>query len=552
MRNGIRTFAQEAHLNQEVDGLIESLNLDRDKFEHLAVMDRIRNPLNGVWTAVYDTSGFVGDSTHAFCCIADTALKDEILTSRGWAKHSESFGPGFCESATGTWYINGQDEGFEYLVATQYFHAFGERQILINPEFILLFHLYRGDDGNYFAVDECGEKTKVIDISDDLVRIRTSYLMRYIAAKQKLFIQFIDSRMNSVAYPLNGKQIYTDQERSENFSYFLSYQTSQNNDCLFTMLQSKSVVYPQSIDQCGLWPHEDEEDFPEFIIKELPDGSYERFTCNPDKLGDYFGGNPGAPHYLTPVFFKPSVLDRYRKNKLFDVQERRLSCGTMWSVEIDHVDSSRVMLFLGDLGSHVPSSERAHFKEHEMPPTEQSISEEVFASSICGVWQVEPTGPVSKFFFAYKELNQAWKNRFGWDLYRKFHPDDSSIERAIRIPTSDSVEEFETVVLNLAKLLVDYIDESRLKEFETNGGISKLDEFLKTEGVVVDMNPIRNLYALRSSSIAHSKGSKFDKLKAKTNLTGNAIEDTKALLEGLTIFMNELTGTLQNELKSSE
>lgn len=47
------------------------------------------------------------------------------------------------------------------------------------------------------------------------------------------------------------------------------------------------------------------------MIGEDEGGQLHRFNCNPNALADYFGGNPDAPHYLTPVFFRREVLQRY-------------------------------------------------------------------------------------------------------------------------------------------------------------------------------------------------------------------------------------------------
>lgn len=63
---------------------------------------------------------------------------------------------------------------------------------------------------------------------------------------------------------------------------------------------------------------------------------------------------------------------------------------------------------------------------------------------------------------------------------------------------------------------VDYIVESHLIEVEAKGGISKVDKFLKVNGLIINMGSIRDLYTLRSSSIAHSKGSNYDRHKAKS------------------------------------
>jgi len=61
---------------------------------------------------------------------------------------------------------------------------------------------------------------------------------------------------------------------------------------------------------CGVWPYEeDDTHYPEFIIGTDGDGRDMLFSCEHERLANYFGANPQAPHYLTPVYFRRSVLN---------------------------------------------------------------------------------------------------------------------------------------------------------------------------------------------------------------------------------------------------
>jgi hypothetical protein len=56
-----------------------------------------------------------------------------------------------------------------------------------------------------------------------------------------------------------------------------------------------------------------------------------RHTCDPDKLANYFGKNPEAPHYLTPVFFRAEVLEKYYADPgKYSVEDGSLRCGRLW------------------------------------------------------------------------------------------------------------------------------------------------------------------------------------------------------------------------------
>lgn len=526
--------------------IAEKIGCDWEILSQRRAISVIENPFSGPWTDVYSCDEKLPDSLHIFSCFADKRLEEEILSGQNWMKHAGEFSPGFVVSSHGTEYQGPKSDGFEYIVAEVFFHSLNVGQILVNQEFVLLFNLYRDGDGNYYDVDKSGEKHLVVELLDDRVRIRTSYLMRYASAKQLLYVQFVDSRVaSSKEYQHSDEQISYEVITGADYNYFLAYQTNSEQDFLFSMIYARSIVRPEPVEKCDIWPYDNHvETYPEFIIKELPDGTYERFTCDESKLGTYFGDNPNAPHYLTPVYFKPSVLDRYRKLENFEVTERRLTCGSEWSVEIDNINPDRVMVYLGDLGRDLPESERMHFLNYEISPTDQAISEEVIAQDFFNAWLDETEGPISSFIIAYEKLSKAWNKSFGFPLFREMHPDDRNLITRIRIPSEESQEEFETIVQCLTRLLIDYIDESELPDCGKSGSINKLSAFLESKGLNVDVTPLRAIQQLRSSGTAHAKGANYDKVKAQY-LTGDWIKDMRSLIQTLTDFMLNLAEALE-------
>ena len=525
---------------ESISAIISRLGLSEGDFRQDSVVDFIENPMSGAWSLVYDASGMPMKSTHVFSCFARGELREEILSGQDWLRHADGFCPGFCVGPDGAVYESGLEGGFEYIVTSAYFHSLEVSQLHLNLEFVLLFNLFRGEEGDYYAVDECGEKTPVVRFEKGRVRVRTKYLLSYMAAKQLLYVQFVDSRVGSaVHYPYDVERIDFQVHRGDSYNYFLSFTSNKARDFLFSMIYSRSVVDPPSVEECGIWPYEKEEKYPEFIVEELPNGDYRRFTCEESKLGNYFGGNPGAPHYLTPVYFKPGVLDKYRKSSLYKVTEYRLSCGSEWGVAIDNADPSRVMVYLGDLGRDLPESERRHFLSYEMSPTDQRISADVAARDFFCLW-VGPEGPVSKLLLARENLNGSWLQVFGTHLYRTYHADDSDIEQRIRVPKAGDNEGFETVVISLSRMLVDYIDESQFKSSEKKHSINKLQEFLEAKGIACNLKPLRILQELRSSSVAHSKGENYERVR-DAYLTGDQAKDTLFLLESLTMMLGELS-----------
>ena len=68
-------------------------------------------------------------------------------------------------------------------------------------------------------------------------------------------------------------------------------------------------------------------------------------------MSNYFGANPDAPHYLTPIFFDSAVLSKYYSNpEKYKVDDGIIRCGTLWSLYIDNQNTGYVSAYLGDLG----------------------------------------------------------------------------------------------------------------------------------------------------------------------------------------------------------
>ena len=79
-----------------------------------------------------------------------------------------------------------------------------------------------------------------------------------------------------------------------------------------SVLDGTKVVPAPPQEKAGVWPFaEHKETYHDFIIGEDADGEPVKHTCDPEQLANYFGKNPDAPHYLTPVYFRREVLKRY-------------------------------------------------------------------------------------------------------------------------------------------------------------------------------------------------------------------------------------------------
>ncbi|WP_257144823.1 hypothetical protein, partial [Bacillus cereus] len=117
------------------------------------------------------------------------------------------------------------------------------------------------------------------------------------------------------------------------------------------------------IEECGYWPFDNSKEYVNFTVGINGDGKEVEFTSNPDQLANYFGANPEAPHYLTPIYFSKEVLAKYYlKPELYEVNDGHIRCQGLWMLHIDNLNKGDyVSAYLGDLGK-LPYKEQVYWK----------------------------------------------------------------------------------------------------------------------------------------------------------------------------------------------
>jgi hypothetical protein len=258
----------------------------------------------------------------------------------------------------------------------------------------------------------------------------------------------------------------------------------------------------------------------EFVIGTEPNGKPVKYTCNPGKLADYFGKNPDAPNYLTPIFFRTEVLSKYYADpQKYSVEDGYLRCGSLWGLRLDNDNPDYVVVWLGDLGRDLSESERNYWLNFNIPPGGRKISQTNFRRAFLA----EPTNPKKPdlvFKYELERLREQFRQANGWDFFRQLHADDEHFLTGLRLLSKDNQAEFDAQLIALTKILVDSINEKEISKGLTtltkdDKGITKLEKFLTGRGLAgfePHIKFLRVLQDLRSTSAAHRKGSNYEKL----------------------------------------
>jgi hypothetical protein len=521
------------------------------------VQQRLATAEEGPWTTLWEDWHSDDASGGYYSALSDPARRDRTLSNADWDLAEGEGLPGFTQyrrdgDYEAVYLRYGTDDGVEPLVIIRQWHGVLPDEYLISEGFVLLMKLWRDpDNGQYYSVSEDGTRDIAIEITSQMIRVRTPLLRRYQAARQKDLLIFVDSR-RFVRSP-GTKDQFSDLKEKEQLVNTDTVQGlavgSIHPRRIFSRFLAKRVLAPPPQEECGIWPWEADDDyFPEFTVGESDTGQPQLFSCNPDELGNYFGANPDAPHYLTPVFFRKSVLQRYYDDPVYEVSAGRLSCGTLWGVQIDNHSPDFVMVFLGDIGRDIPKSHRDHWRAYNVPPT-SGMSEATYRQSFLAQF-AESSNPEEIFKRAYNRLNESWLAAVGWPLFREPHASDAHALDRLRIPLNELDAEFEAQILLLCKVMVDQLNEKQLIEdlpkVSGEKGISKLQRYLTEAGyphVDRDIAFMRRLQELRSKISAHSKGSDYkdyirNQLKggSKAGLVRELMKDAIIMTEGLTDY----------------
>lgn len=501
-----------------------------------------------------------------YCALIPNGMIDKSLSSQSWDLH---LGEGFpCaissypEGIEVTEYSRfGQfRDGIEPLVLYHEFHGMRDDYVEIAEEFRTFHRLYHDRRTNKFwKFDSDGTEEVVAEIVDRTVKIRFREVREFLAVKGMHLAILFDSIESSkatlselglddevIAFS-QGLVSYTLAIRNWHFAPSLDGKRSVSR------LLGKRLLPPMDKAKAPFLGYSPEQVYPEFLLDVDEDDNEIRSTCDPSQLADYFGGNPDARHYLTPVQFRKAVLDKYYNEPgKYEIDDSRLACAGLWGLTIDNHHDDHVLVWLGDLGTYLPQREWSHWLSHNEART-IAVSDPFFRRQILGQFA---GSDCTEHLFAqrYAELSRESETRLGWSLFLPLAEGDRHFLQSIRVPSNDEQKTFDELVLALSKVLVDSLNEKKIKELlpeeskDLTGGISRLEALLvsRNAGDHEDhIKLLRNVQDLRSKGAAHRKGSGYEKLKQSLELDERPLRDVfREILERSLEFVEYLLALL--------
>jgi hypothetical protein len=246
-----------------------------------------------------------------------------------------------------------------------------------------------------------------------------------------------------------------------------------------------------------------------FLAQDLRHGDeVVEISTDPSATTNYFeAGNNDLPFELSPAFFRPEVLSKYKTDReKYTVEDREVTCRTAWSLRAYDVnDAGQVFAYVCYL-RNLPYSELLHWKSYNEAP-KAGISERAFINDFKGEFVTfqHPRAELLSILTNWQRRKVAWWTLSDEDLVGRANP-----------PISSSKDEWGEAVMDLSKLVVEgFVTKSIRAQLDTKGvhydakeqSIALLEKLLGAANPVggpVRLEGLRTVQFIRSKVKGHS------------------------------------------------
>lgn len=336
---------------------------------------------------------------------------------------------------------------------------------------------WRPEQRGYCRFDENGDMVPIISITKrgskepiSLVTFDRSSLECYLAASNQVLVRLFDftlyDRSNFYGWGDEAEQVYDESDR-------IFYRQKISGSAAYT--RGVQIIRPdrpksEIFDEIqGSWFGTEAKNHVEFIAFDFRNNCVRKISTDPAATTNYFEEKDDLPFELSPAFFKPEVLLKYKADKdKYTVGERDIHCRAAWFLEaFDVNEAGQVFAYICYL-RRLPEGELLHWLSYNEEPR-ASISKRAYINDFKGDF-VSFEDPLEKV----KRLVRTWKDkRYPWWVLR----DDNLIDK-VTVPLTASRDEWSDAFLSLSQL----INEGFVVKAIRNGLDAKQVNYNKQEG----------------------------------------------------------------------
>ncbi len=273
-------------------------------------------------------------------------------------------------------------------------------------------------------------------------------------------------------------------------------------------------------DVTNRWFGKEDRQHAEFLADDWRNKRVVKISTDPAATTNYFDAKENdLPFELSPAFFKPEVLLKYKTDRdKYTIEERQIRCRAAWYLKgYDVNEAGQVHAYICDL-RQLPYSEQLHWLSFNEAP-KGGISERAFINDFKGEW-TKTTKPLRKV----TSILEKWRERkVSWWTVR----DEALFER-VSVPYSSSRDEWADSFLELTKLVNEGFEVKAIRKVLASRGIPYEE---KDQSIVLLEKLLGALHGSEQEDLPGLRAAQRVRSKVKGHTSGSAAtEITQAAL----------------------
>ena len=257
----------------------------------------------------------------------------------------------------------------------------------------------------------------------------------------------------------------------------------------------------------------------DFVAYDRRNGCVRNISTDPHATTNYFQADGNSlPFELSPAFFRPEVLSRYKTDTdKYLIEDRDIYCRNEWKLrDYDVNEAGQVHVYICDLRS-LPYSEQQYWRSFNEEPI-AGLSERALMNDFKNEWAeiADPLTKIKHILAQWEQSDVSW-----WKLR-----DPAAVGRVTR-PLTSSRDEWADAFTSLAQLIIEGFEIKSIRKKLDELGIAwqhdeksllLLDRVLSGEPASEDareLNGLRLAQLIRSKVGAHTRGKEADSLSTR-------------------------------------
>ncbi len=407
-------------------------------------------------------------------------------------------------------------ESAQQLVFVRHFEGLNEQNALyyeIRQEYSHLTNIHwRPEQHAYSRFDENGDFNHVVSITSktqdgsdvSLVSFKREPLELYLAASNSVLIRMFDFMLlryeNFIAWPEDPENVI-----KETNAFFYRQKIDPGKAAYTRGVQIIRPSRPEAEIFSSLKESSGDKGgkYVEFVADDFRNNRIANISTDPSATTNFQARENSLPYELSPAFFRPDVLLKYKGDSdKYTVEQRAIHCRGAWRLRYDVNKADQVYAYICDL-RNLPYQEQLYWKSYN-EKSKAGISERAVANDFRGEAWSDPD-PLENVLFIMRRWAESglewWKLR-----------EEGLLER-VSTPRASSRDEWAGAFKDLSKLVIEGFEvkaiRTRLEAMsiafeEGEKSLALLEKLFDGER---RLDGLRTVQLIRSKVDAHSRGS---------------------------------------------